>query len=148
MKKIFIYILAFTFFSCQGQNSTKNDSGIKNDTIKPQTSIKVNKEYDEKGNLISIDSTYTSFYSNIKNDSILEKNIFNQFHKNFKSQFNQPIDSLFFKGFFNGSPFKMEDFYTNDFFSNSFLQHQKEIEKIFKRMDSVKNRYYKNQNEF
>ncbi|WKD86710.1 hypothetical protein KCTC32516_02086 [Polaribacter huanghezhanensis] len=145
MKKIFIYMLTFTFFSCQSQNSTKNELRIKKDTIKPKTNIEVHKQFDKYGNLIRVDSTYTSFYSSIKNDSTLEKNIFSTFHKNFKSQFNQPLDSLFFKDFFNESPFKMEDFYTNDFFSNNFIQHQKEIEKIFKKMDSVKNKYYKKQ---
>ncbi|MFN0729313.1 hypothetical protein [Polaribacter gochangensis] len=145
MKKICIYLLTFAFYSCQGQTIQNKKNLQEKDTIKPQTNITVNKEFDKYGNLIRVDSTYTSFYSNIKNDSILEKNIFNQFHKNFKSQFNQPLDSLFFNGFFNTSPFKMNDFYTHDFFSNSFMQHQKEIEKIFKRMDSVKNKYYKKQ---
>jgi hypothetical protein len=141
MKKIVLYILTFAFLSCQGQIINKKESSIEKDTIKPHTSIKVHKEFDKYGNLISVDSTYTSFYSTIKNDSLLEKHIFNQLHKNLRSQFNEPLDSMFF----NTSPFKLNDFYTHDFFSNSFIQHQKEIEKIFKRMDSVKNKYYKKQ---
>ena len=140
-------MLTLAFFSCQSQTIYKKEELEKKDSIKPQTNSIVNKEFDKYGNLIKIDSTYTSFYSNIKNDSILEKTIFNQFHKNFRNQFHQPLDSLFFKGFFNQSPFKINDFYTNDFFSNNFFQHQKEIEKIFRKMDSVKNKYYKKQKE-
>lgn len=145
MKKVCIYLLTFAFFSCQGQTIQKKEHLQEKDTIKPQTNITVNKEYDKFGNLIRVDSTYTSFYSNIKNDSILEKNIFNQFRKNFKSQFHHPLDSMFFNDFFTTSPFKMNDFYTQDFFSNNFMQHQKEMEKLFKRMDSIKNKYYKKQ---
>ena len=81
MKKLAIYMLmALSFFNCQGQNtSEKKDSDLKKDTIQPKTNIQVHKEYDENGNLIRLDSTYTYFYSNIKNDSILERDIYKKF---------------------------------------------------------------------
>jgi hypothetical protein len=37
--------------------------------IKPKVAIKVNRRFDEKGNLIGFDSTYTSYYSNISGDT-------------------------------------------------------------------------------
>ena len=42
----------------------------------PQTSIKVDKKYDSKGNLIKYDSTYSYYYSNIKDNKNLEDSIF------------------------------------------------------------------------
>lgn len=138
-------LMALSFYNCQSQhNKEKNGVEVQKDTIKPQTKIKVNKKYDEYGNLIALDSTYSSFYSNIKGDSILERDIFNQFKFNFDKQFT-PLDSLFTNDFFNGSPFNKNNFYTNDFFEKSFQSHQKRIDQILKRMDSVKNDFYKNQ---
>ena len=143
MKRIIICTILLSFFltSCNGQK--KVDQALnKMDTIKPQTNFSVHKEYDEYGNLISVDSTYTYFYSNIKNDSILEKQLFNNLKFDFSNRYHS-IDSLLMKDFFSGDPFKMEDFYTNDFFENGFLLQQKGIREIFKEMDSLKNRYYK-----
>ncbi|MCB4234259.1 hypothetical protein LDL59_01710 [Kaistella anthropi] len=45
----------------------------------PIEDIKVNKEYDENGNLIRYDSTYTYYYSNIEGDEIAADSIFNNF---------------------------------------------------------------------
>ena len=137
--------MALSFFNCQGQNNKeKINDKVKKDTIKPQTKIKVNKKYDEFGNLIALDSTYSYFYSNIKGDSILERDVFNQFKFGFNKQFT-PLDSLFTNDFFNSSPFNKNDFYTDNFFKNSFKSHQKRIDKILQQMDSVKNSFYKNQ---
>ncbi|QTD37632.1 hypothetical protein JL193_16445 [Polaribacter batillariae] len=145
MKKIILFILTLTFFSCQGQNKTEKKNGeIKKDTIKPKTNIQVHKEYDENGNLISIDSTYTYFYSNIKGDSLLEKDFYKKFKSNFSTQLGS-LDSVFMNNFFGKSPFKEPNFYTDDFFESNFKNHQKRIQKMLKRMDSLKNNYYKKQ---
>ena len=141
MKKIIIgtILLFFVLTSCNGQKKV-DQAFNKLDTIKPKTNFSVHKEYDEYGNLISMDSTY--FYSNIKNDSLLEKQLFNKLKSNFSNR-NHSIDSLLMHDFFSGEPFKMEDFYSNDFFENGFLLQQKGIREIFKEMDSLKNKYYK-----
>lgn len=72
----------------------KKDSDLKKDTIQPKTTIQVHKEYDENGNLIRLDSTYTYFYSNIKNDSILERDIYKKFKLGFDKELT-PLDSVF-----------------------------------------------------
>lgn len=134
--------MAFSFSNCQSQNNNvKTNNEVIKDTIKPQTKIKVNKQYDEFGNLIAVDSTYTSFYSNIKGDSISEREIFSKFKSNFDNQF-QDFDSFFNRDIFKDSPFT-NDFYTDDFFKNSFKSNQKQIDKMLKRMDSLKNNFYK-----
>lgn len=146
MKKLALFLLmALSFFNCQSQNNkAKTKKEVTKDTIKPQTKIKVNKQYDEFGNLISMDSTYTYFYSNIKGDSLLESDIFNKFKLDFNKQF-MPLDSMFMQDIFKGSPFKNHNFYTDDFFRDNFKSHQKRIDKLLQQMDSVKNNFYKKQ---
>lgn len=143
MKKIIAacILLVFSFASCKGQKAQEKITENL-DTIKPQTKVSVKKEYDEYGNLVRIDSTYSSFYSNIKNDSILEKKIFNTFKNNFNNRFHS-FDSLFIDDFFNDDPFKLHDFYTDEFFQNNLKLHQKRMQDIFREMDSVKNKFYK-----
>ncbi|QTE23396.1 hypothetical protein [Polaribacter cellanae] len=146
MKKVILCILTLTFFNCQSQNTKqKNNGEVEKDTIKPKTNVQVHKEYDENGNLISLDSTYTYFYSNIKGDSLLEKNFYKKFKSNFNHKLSSPLDSIFINDFFGNSPFKEPNFYTDDFFKNHFKNHQKKIDKMLKRMDSLKNSYYKKQ---
>jgi hypothetical protein len=146
MKNIILLFLTFTFFNCQSQNQKEKKNTDLKDTLKPKTHIEVKKEYDEFGNLISVDSTYSYFYSNIKNDSVLEQKVFDQFKLNFNNQF-EGIDSLFIKDFFEHSPFNINDFYTEDFLKKSFDRHQEKMEKLLKQTDALKNEYYKNQKE-
>ena len=144
MKKIIglSFFLFFSLLSCDAQEKFKKDAD-KTDTIKPKTSYKVHKEYDENGNLISVDSTYTYFYSNIKNDSILEKQFFDRFKGNFYDEFHLS-DSLVMKGFMGDDILDFNDFYTDEFFQNNFKRHRLRMEEIFKRMDSLKNNFYHN----
>ena len=79
MKRIGFITIAcmLCFSSCNGQSGKeKKETADKN---APKTDIKVNKEYDKDGNLIRYDSTYSSYYSNILNDTILGDSIFNNF---------------------------------------------------------------------
>ncbi len=147
MKKIIVYslLLSFSLTSCMGQDKTDNSNSEK-DTIEPKISSNVHKEYDEDGNLISIDSTYSYFYSNIKNDSILEQKFFKDFQMGFDDNLRN-LNSIFRRDFFTDTPFNLNDFYTDDFYENRFNLQQKSIQDIFKRMDSIKNSYYSDRNE-
>lgn len=137
--------------ACKQKNSntedTQNIASVlnENDTIKPKTSYKVHKEYDEDGNLISVDSTYTYFYSNIKGDSLMEQKVFKNFKHGFDKNF-MDMDSIMSSDFFNDNLFRMHDFYTDDFFSNRFRMNDRSVEDIFRKMDSLKNSFYKDQN--
>ena len=151
MKKLIMLISIFTFIltSCNNQikkekEASRKEVSVKKDTIKPKTKISVIKEYDDDGNLISIDSSYYYFYSTIKNDTLLEKEIFNTFKNDFDLQFKS-IDSIFKNDFLIKSPLNLNDFYTDDFYLKNFKFQNKEIEKILRRMDSIKNKFYSNQ---
>lgn len=143
---LFTAVLSLMLSACKNQNSGEDKLALsENDTIKPITNYEVHKEYDEDGNLISVDSTYTYFYSNIKGDSLMEQKVFKNFKHGFDANFMN-IDSIMANDFFNDDLFKMHDFYTRDFFSNRFRMNDKSVDEIFKRMDSLKNRFYKEQN--
>ncbi|GGK45806.1 MULTISPECIES: hypothetical protein [Flavobacteriaceae] len=146
MKKLIMLISIITFLltSCNTQIKQEKELVTQQDTIKPIEKMKIIKEYDDDGNLISIDSSYYYFYSTIKNDTLLEKQFFNKFKNDFNPQFKS-IDSLFKNDFLIKSPFNMHDFYTDDFYLNQFKFHNKQIEKIIKEMDSIKNKFYSNQ---
>lgn len=144
MKRISLIVLAFILIlsSCNGQTVKEKKEAI--DKNMPKTDIKVNKEYDKDGNLIRYDSTYSSFYSNILNDTILGDSIFD----NFKSQFNQSYffsKKPYFNDFFFQDSLLKYDFYKNDFFSNRFRNNMQQMDKLFKEMDSIKNYYYQQQ---
>ncbi len=142
MKKIFFFamMLTLSLSSCSGQKKENLSNTVKNE---PETNVKVNKEYDENGNLIRYDSTYTYFYSNVDDakvrDSILS---------NFKKHFNDTYffsDEPFFNDLFFEDSLMQYDFYKNDFFSKRFKNNMMMMEDLFKEMDSIKNSFYNRQ---
>jgi hypothetical protein len=144
MKKLAIMCIAFiiTLLSCNGQYEKKADKNSK--TNAPNTDIKVNKEYDKNGNLIKYDSTYSSYYSHIGNNSILGDSIL----KSFKNHFNQKYlfsNEPFFNDLFFQDSLLRYDFYKKDFFSNRFKKNMEEMNKLFWEMDTVKNNFFKDQ---
>jgi len=112
-----------------------------NDTITPKTNIIVNKEYDDKGNLIRYDSTYSSYYSNIETNKHLGDSVFN----NFKNYFNQSYvfsNQPYFNNFFFEDSLLKYDFYKRDFFSDRFQNNMDHMDKLFMEMDSLKNSFF------
>jgi len=139
MSIAFIIIL----FSCNGQYEKKEDKNSEKKDA-PNTNIKVNKEYDKNGNLIKYDSTYSSYYSHIGNDSILRDSLL----KSFKEQFNQKYffsNEPFFNDLFFQDSLLRYDFYKKDFFLNRFKRNMQDMDKLFGGMDSLKNNFFHNQ---
>ena len=61
MKTLAIILLAFsTVFACN--KPTAKQTTAVSDTANPKTSVTVNKKYDDKGNLIRYDSSYSYSY--------------------------------------------------------------------------------------
>ena len=131
--------------SCDGQDKVRknnNNSDVLKQT-KPKTEIKVNKKYDENGNLVSYDSTYY-YYSNSGNDSLLRDSVI----KNFKSFFNQEYhfsNDKFFRDFFFQDSILEQAFFSDDFFLRRFEKDQKQMNALFEQMDSLKNYFFNQQ---
>lgn len=140
MKKIILYLMILILAGgCAAKNSEAQSK--KDNKNKPQTKILVNKEYDENGNLISFDSTYSSFYSNVQNDSTLGDSLFSDFHSGFFNYFPD-MQKPFLNDMFFEDSLLTYDFYKDDFFSKRFRLNRDKFDKLFERMDSIKNEYY------
>ena len=143
MKRIFLIALAIPMIvlGCNGQSG---NSKIQSKENLPNQNIVVSKEYDDNGNLIKYDSTYSYYYSTIKQDSVLEQSIFN----NFMNQFNRSYsfsDSPFFKDFFFEDSLLMFDFYKKDFFYERFRNNMERMDSLFREMDIMKNDFFRKQ---
>jgi hypothetical protein len=135
--------------SCQershGQELTdakKDHPSVKHDSLdKPRVNIKVNKHYDDKGNVIGFDSTYTSFYSNVKGDTTGMDSLFQKFDSYFQRDHSSFFDNQFNTLFFNDS-LRYPDFFHKDFFLKRYELNDPYLRDMMNRMDSIKNNFY------
>lgn len=144
MKRFWLFsiIVASIFSSCNAQ--TGKDNSVTDTLNTPNSNIKVNKVYDDNGNLISYDSTYTYFYSNIGDNSAMNDSIFNEFKNQFNIAYPFSNKDFFDDLFFEDSLLKY-DFFRNDFFTERFRKNFEKMDKLFFEMDSLKNDFYMKQ---
>ncbi len=147
MKKyMFLTVMALLSLSCNGQKgeveNTNKNGNINNNVNTPKGSWKVDKEFDENGNLIRYDSIYSwssnSKYDNLSNfdrDSLMQS-FKSKFFTNFSRFENQGFDdvfsqdSLFSKRFFNDGFFGSDfgnDFMDIDRIRNEMIERQKQF---------------------
>jgi hypothetical protein len=116
---------------------------VKDSLDKPKVNIKVNRHYDDKGNLVGFDSTYSSFYSNAKGDTLKMDSLMNNFdryfYKNHSSLFDRQFNSLFFN-----DSMRYPDFFHNDFFMKRYELNDQYLRGMMHDMDSIKNDFYTN----
>lgn len=128
--------------SCLAQEN--NDNLILEDSLntnKPQTKIIVNKEYDENGNLISFDSSYSYFYTNVNQDSTFGDSSYTLFQEDFFNSFFK-IQKSFLNDIFFEDSLLNYDFYKDDFFSQRFRFNHERFDKLYHNMDSLKNNFF------
>ncbi len=121
--------------------STSQDS-VKSDNAKPNTRIRVNRTYDDKGNLIGFDSTYSSYYSNIHGDTSRMDSLMDSFNSFFDRDHSRFFNRQFNTLFFNDS-LRYPDFFHNDFFMKRYELNDAYLRDMMRRMDSVKNKFYR-----
>ena len=144
----FILLFSTAIVSCNGQDKkSKNPPPAAPEAKKysqPQVQVKVNRKYDEKGNLIRFDSTYTYFYSNHGRDSarIGLDTVFQRFKSRFKTDFPPGWGNGFNDVFFNDS-LSGYDFLNEDFMSRRFEMNMELMRQMLQYMDSLKTDYLK-----
>ncbi|MEJ2594146.1 MAG: hypothetical protein P8100_03240 [bacterium] len=150
MKKLVILMMLPLFLtSCSGQisgHSGQDDSTtvLKKEKELPKADIRVNKTFDEDGNLLTYDSTYVWSYSNMYGDSV-DVNIdsvmsafwpFMDSRMTTLSPFLEDrwwgSDSLFYNEFLN-----------QDYFMNRWDQQMEEMRRMMREMDSVKGLFFR-----
>jgi hypothetical protein len=138
-------ILASCHEKTNGQDSNtikKDRASVAEDSLNnPKVNIKVNRRYDDKGNLIGFDSTYSSYYSNIGKDSAQMDSLMNSFDRYFNRNHSSFFRNEFTPLFFNDS-LRYPDFFHNDFFMKRYELNDQYMRDMMNRMDSIKNRFY------
>lgn len=116
------------------------------DSVKPKVSIQVNKHYDAKGNVIGVDSTYASYYSNITGDTSRMDSLMRRFdlyfNRDHASFFNREFKPLFFT-----DSLRYPDFFHDDFFMKRYELNDPYMRGMMHRMDSIKNYFYQELNQ-
>jgi hypothetical protein len=116
-----------------------------NDTLhKPKVNIKVNRHYDEKGNMIGFDSTYSSYYSNIEGDTGRMDSLMTSFDRFYNRDHHSFFRNEFDRLFFNDS-LRYPDFFHDDFFLKRYELNDLYFRDMMHRMDSIKNNFYDQQ---
>ena len=144
-----LFLICLVLASCNektnGQNpeEKRSTSAVAKDSLnKPTVNINVNKHYDDKGNVIGFDSTYTSYYSNIQGDTNRMDSLMNSFdsyfNRDYSSIFKNEFNSLFFR-----DSLRYPDFFHNDFFMKRYELNDHYFRDMMSRMDSIKNQFYK-----
>ncbi|HBZ35805.1 MAG TPA: hypothetical protein DEO33_05245 [Rikenellaceae bacterium] len=138
MKKLALLLVSFSIVvaGCYGQSDKKGQPAT---SVQPKANIKVNKEYDKNGRLIRYDSTYTYVYPGT--DSLFTDEFFKEFEQRFNSYFISPRTYMFpVYPFPQMSPFY--EFFQNDSSMVKYNQYRKQIEKLYKEIDSIRNAFY------
>ena len=147
MKKLIIlFAIPLLVISCNGQVKEKPDERVvknENETIQPKANFKVNKEYDENGNLIRYDSAYVWSYSNLMGDSIEVDvdSVMSYFYPfmNSHQRFGFPLINE--DMFYNDSLF-YNDFLNHDYFMNRWENTMDRMNKMMLEMDSLKSMFF------
>lgn len=155
MKKyILISIVGLLSIACKGQeNDDKKAEKIENQTTlseKPKGSWKVDKQFDEYGNLIRYDSIYSWSSNNNYNDlSLTDKDsLLQSFKSKFFTNFSV-FENEGFENIFSQDSLFSEHFFNDDFFEGSFGKDFMEIDKLRQQMMTRQKKFLeKYQSEF
>jgi hypothetical protein len=147
MKRFAVIFCLLVAFSCQRQSNktfAQLDRPVPDSTSNPKSEVHVNKKYDDKGNLIRYDSSYS--YRYVSPDKIVKNIETDTLFRHFKSYYYPEWDSAFSHNFtdifFNDTLFKY-DFMQPDYFSKRFEMNRKRLENMAQHMDSLKMDYMK-----
>jgi len=137
-------VLALLFSSCNKDSNgqTADLKKNKSSSTKPKIDIKVNRRFDEKGNLIGFDSTYTSYYSNVSDDTAQMDSLMGSFDRYFREDHSAFFKKQFDPLFFNDST-RYPDFFHDDYFMKRYELNDPYMRDMMQRMDSIKNNFYK-----
>ncbi|MBA4057572.1 MAG: hypothetical protein C0490_22855 [Marivirga sp.] len=140
-----LLILSSCHEKSKGQHAAELIKSQVADTLgKPKVNIKVNRHYDDKGNVVGFDSTYTSYYSNVSGDTAQMDSLMNRFDRYFNLNHSSFFRNEFSPLFFNDS-LRYPDFFHDDFFRKRYELNDEYLKGMMQRMDSIKNRFYRDE---
>lgn len=145
MKTTVLYLIVFfsMLASCNSQEIKNNQTKLAKD--KPHEKVTVNRKYDEKGNLIEFDSTYTSYYSTFNGDTLDLNSLLNNFPGFFNEEFFNLQSKNRHNPYFNEDSILNSYFFHDDFFEQQFIHQNENMLKMIQEMDSIKNSFFEHQ---
>lgn len=151
-KHILLFMVSILSLSCNSQdnNGNKTEETDKQITEVPKGSWKVDKAFDENGNLISYDSIY-SWSSHNKYDNLTgvdKDSLMKTFKSKFFTNFSQ-FENEGFEDVFSKDSLFSNHFFNDDFFGSNFGQDFMDVDKMRQQMiDRQKSFLEKYQSEF
>jgi len=126
---------------CNGQkkqNEISSKPGIADSTVNPKVDVKVNKKFDEKGNLVQYDSTYSYFYSSpgFEKNGMSSDGVIDDLEMRLHHDFKGLLDDNLTSGILTDSLLK--DFYNDDYFSKRFKFNRERLDNALRQMESIK----------
>jgi hypothetical protein len=147
MKQLIIGMLILVgFIACNAQNNKKTS---KSDTTNypenaPNVTTKVNRKFDDKGNMINYDSSFIWSYSSSGNSHTVEADsVMIAFKRQFDSSFPTMFRNNFGDPVWNDS-FFFRDFASSDYFMQKWHEHYFNMENMMRQMDSLRNSFITN----
>ncbi|PIF00722.1 MAG: hypothetical protein CR994_05050 [Maribacter sp.] len=147
MKKyVLLVVSAFLTLSCNSQEKKNKDSSQDGDKARiaeaPKGSWKVNREFDEDGNLIRYDSIYSwSSGTDLDKMATMDRDsILSSMQSRFYNGFSNFDDEGFPELFSNDSLFAKQ-FFNDDFFDSDFGQDFMEIDRVREQMENMQRRF-------
>lgn len=144
IQTLFLSALLLVLNSCQGQEKKKSTLPKKDDQreiAQPKGRWKVDREFDENGNLIRYDSIYSWSSGSLNNLSGLDRDsLLSDFESKFYNHFSQFKDQEFGNLFDPDSLFSKK-FFNDDFFESDFGEDFMELDNIRKRMMERQKRF-------
>jgi len=131
MKKyMLLVVVGLLCIGCNGQNNEHNKTQII-EKEHPKGSWKVDKEFDEQGNLIKYDSIYSWSSSDISDgiSTMDHDSLMQRFKSKFFSQYSKFQDDGFDSVFSEDSLFS-QHFFNDDFFGSDFGTDLMDLDKI------------------
>ncbi|SRR5690606_11597748 len=146
MKKIFSILLISLFcFGCNGQLKKEDNKNADRDgTVQnpPEGEWKVNREYDENGNLIRYDSIYSwSSSDHLKKLGPMDRDsLLQAFRSRFSEHFSA-FDHDGFPGLMAGDSLFEKRFFEDDFFASPLGRDFMDLEAVHKRMEEMQRKF-------
>lgn len=130
--------------ACMGQEGKKKSMGTNDRPVlasdTPQVDVRVNKQYDENGNLIALDSTYITIYPSRAGNPAFLDSVFHDFKGRSRNWYPFLKDPGFNDLFLEDSLIH-PDFFHDDYFRKRFDLNRRYMEQMMARMDSAKNAF-------
>lgn len=144
MKQLLIFVIALSIL-LTGCNKNRNTATPEDNVPDTSSIVKVDKEYDKDGNIVSYDSAYSYYFSNIKGKTLIGDSIFNLFQNRLYQKYPFFRQQYFFNDLFFQDSLLKYDFYKKDFFSNRFKNNRRKMDSLFLQMDILKNNFFQHQ---